>query len=228
MPSEGARMMLINSDYPLDKVVYLHEGSYSSVPGNSEYSVNHGLPFTPLIKAVWSTTPDFSVTYNIGDGVPDSNPDIVFSPYAFDVRSDADKAYVVFVNSHSTLTIYVRIWGYMPSNINLPTAPTSINGDMFIFNSEYNYTKLYMKGVTASSSVPGSTEAISHSLGYRPQSETWHVRDGYTYFTSFAEIVGGLPDADGAYMTDSQLVMQRSNYITGSEYFHYRIYLDAI
>lgn len=229
MGPAAANGTLINSDYPLDKIVYLLETPFTVNPGNVEFSVPHNLPFTPLLKAVWSTDPGFSVTYNIGDGVPDSNPLIVFSTIGTDVSATSTNARVYFIrNAPTSQVVYIRIWGYMPSNINDIVPPTAISGDKFVVNSDYNYTKLFMAGVTSSSSTPGLATSVDHNLGYYPQNDVWAVHDGATFSLSYTQVLFGLPDTGGTVVTPTSLAMYRTFYPSSAWSFHYRIYMDEL
>lgn len=218
----NARNFLQNSDYPLDKIVYINSGSIVYPDGGiSTPAVPHGLLFTPLCILKWSLTPDFSISYNAqsnlgGDtlicdlSVQTNGTNLVFFPYN---------------NTGSTQTIYWQVYGYMPSNVNVDAPFTAAISGGFVYNSDYNYTKLLTKGIADVSAI---SQSYLHSLGYRPQIETWLERtDGTIVYvnTNYADA------ADNQYkpiVTTSQV-----QFIKGVDFgpfpyvkFHYRIYLD--
>ena len=61
---------LLNSDYPLDQIVYnsAFETTASS-GGTINKTIPHGLGFKPLLFGVYATKPDFSDSLGISDGL---------------------------------------------------------------------------------------------------------------------------------------------------------------
>lgn len=221
--------MLLDSDYPFDKIIFQDSGSFSAAPGFTAYIVNHNLPFTPLMKGVWSTDPNFSVTYNIGDGVPTTDPFNPFSTQGVDVYANSTQAVMAFIrNAGAAQTVYIRMWGLMPSTVSDIAPMTSSGADNFTINSDYNYTKLLLSGVTLASSSPGTVETVAHNLGYYPQTDVWAEHDGNTYLLSYTQILNGLPDTGGSIITTNDLRMHRTYYPSSTWRFHYRIYKDAL
>ena len=227
MPSPAAaKKMLLSSDYPLDKVVYLHTDSHDVTSG--DYTVAHGLPFTPLIKVVWSTSPTFATTYGVGDGPLSTNPSFPFLPQLVSAYADSSDIGLTFGNPGSVTNVYLRFYGFMPSDVDVDASFTSASGDLFAFNTDYNYTKLYLAGVTASSTVAGSTESVTHDLGYYPQTEVWYTKGGKMYCLAQNTLLDNSPVSESVEITTTSITMKRDVLLSGSETFHYRIYVDEL
>jgi hypothetical protein len=169
----NARNFLVNSDYPLDQVVYKNPGQLTvSAASFGTSVVAHGLPFTPLPQGNWSTQPDFAVSYEFGSGPP--NPSVATSIYLYDVTVDAlgpDVTVSVTNYSGSPVTIYYRVYAYQPSNVNLDVPHTN-DADTYLLNTDMNYTKLFRADLFAQAAVSGAV-AVPHSLGYYPQAAAW-------------------------------------------------------
>lgn len=219
------RNFLLNTDYPMDKVIFLWEGYYDfSLPKVCD----HGLSFTPLVKIVWSTTSTFDTTYGVGDGPVTSITSTPFSPQLFSAYADSSSIYAIFGYPGAVAGAYIRIYAFMPSNINVDTPPTASSADSFVVNTDYNYSKLLMEGVTATSSVSSSSEVVVHGLGYYPQVEVWYVTSGNTFAASQVNLFDGAPSTETFEITTSSLTMRRSPFLAGGEYFYYRIYADEL
>lgn len=218
---------LVNTDYPLDKVV-IQDSTSTTIPAYDfrNITVPHGLSFKPLPNAQWSLTPDFSVSYNISGG-----------PISFIA---AGRDYPTGISSSSTdviitadnrtpnpVTLYFRYYGLMPSNIDGDAGFTEFSGDSFVLNTDYNYTKL-VDASTVNVPTGNGTITIPHGLDYRPQVAAWAESsiDGLVspivvarkgvFAMEFFNIV-----------VDSQnvLVVLDDNY--AAQTLHYRIYGDA-
>lgn len=201
--SVDPRNFLFNSDYPMDQVVYLGSGQFSG----SGTSFAHNLGFTPLIVGTWSTSSTFLVSME--GGFPGYE---VFDPTAEYVIFGANSTNISINRLTSqTATRYFRIYGFMPTNVNIDVAETASQSNNFIFNTDFNYTKIYLEDVAAPSS---SATTINHNLGYRPQVSAW------------IEQANGYTEAAPAYkcpkVTTSSIIIPASAYNT-----HYKIYADA-
>ena len=217
--------MLIDSRYPLDKVIFLASGSTSLGSYFSAASVNvpHGLTFTPLPRMVWSTTPDFSVCYEAGSGpAPQSvlrwNLGITGDLYANSTNIRLD-----FTNFISTsYTIYYRVFCFAPSDITIDIDSTSSLADNFILNSQQNYLKLLSSGKIA---LTSNTVTVDHNLGYIPQVDAWTEAttgeiyppqsNGSTLYPGFG--------TTGYVVTTTQLIFYG---YSSRSFGHYRIYID--
>lgn len=214
----NAPNFLLNSDYPLDKLVYVAQGSCSMGP-YVDVNIPHGLPFIPNCLMQWSRTSDFAVTYDENTGpFPSGNPGYMFS---LQVSSEATATNVILRgNGIITITIYYRIIAFEPNDSATTVAPTSSTSDNFLLNTDYNYTKLYLyDNVTLAA---GASTSIAHNFGYLPQVLSWAVLSGTSY--------------SGVYISYSNQNIMReitttnlniTNNLTATAKVYYRIYIDA-
>ena len=218
----NARNFRKNSDYPLDKIVYMNSGSIIYPDGGfTTPTVSHGLTFTPLCILKWSLTPDFSVSYNA-----QSNLGGDVSICDLSVQTNATNlVFFPFNNTGSTQTLYWQVYGFMPSNVNEDAPFTATTAGGFSYNSDFNYTKLLVKDIA---DVTGSTQIYSHLLGYRPQMECWLERsDGQIVYVN----VNNPDPADQTYrpiITNTQIQFVKGVSFGPYPYtkYHYRVYLD--
>ena len=207
-----ARNFLINTDYPMDKIIYMASGSFSLGANGAGYTANvaHGLSFTPLLIGTWSTSSSFTVSHECfwsgWEGV-DINS-IIMS-----ISSDGTNTKLFAINGSNSAatTIYWRVYGFMPSNINLDVSYTASLSSNFQLNSDYNYTKLIpeLTGIATAA----ATTTITHNLGYRPQVIIW-IKDGMELeqrnISGYAKVT-----------TTTVVITAPSNDV------HYRIYADG-
>lgn len=183
--SVNPRNFLINSDYPMDKVVYIETVSFSAKTDGTYQTIAHGLDFVPLVSGSWSTSSDFSVNYDYGTGtIPSSNLSFPFNLQLY-ILADATNIYIVPSNvSGSAQTVYCRIFAFEPSDSNADVPHTASEGSSFIFNSDNNYTKLYLDD--ALTNVTSSyTNTVVHSLGIVPQVNAWVTSSSVLLGASF-------------------------------------------
>ena len=226
MPIANAKNFKIDTDEPLDKVVYLKEGSINIGASSAvSSSIAHGLPFIPLTNMIWSTTPNFSISYMAGSG-PQANDPLLFQ-LGIDsaVEADATNNVVSFTNFFtSPVTIYYRLYSFEPSDSNADSLSTINQGDPFVLNTDYNYTKLYIQGkLTLSAST-----SVFHGLGYIPQIEVWVGTATQNYppqqfLNTLDTSTSGIGDI-GVYATTTTLNFVGT--VSGALYLHYRIFLD--
>ena len=207
----NAPNMLIDSDYPLDKIIYMTSGSFV-LPGYSGLGtitqVPHFLPFRPLVIGTWSTDANFTTSKEC------------FAPIFTDVdgtyvEASADDTYVTlnginYVVGAADKTIYFRVYGFMPSDVNLNAPFTASAADKFALSTDYNYTKLYYNDI-----IPATAStAITHNFGYRPQVIAW-VKNYNIYGTQMV-------NRSGVVKVDTTSVVVTS----ATKDVHLRIYLD--
>ena len=159
--------LLLTTDKPLDKVVYLHtEAVAIAAYDYNDVTIAHGLSFLPLVNAQWSTSPDFSTSYNIGGG-PNTGAS---RSYNTGIAADATNVYINTTNNTaSAVTLYFRIYGLMLNTVNDDAPHTASSGDSFVLNTDYNYTKLVAAGTVTGPSSGYQIINVDHSLLYRPQ-----------------------------------------------------------
>lgn len=221
------KQMIMTTDYPLDKVVYLHRGTLN-FSSSLDYVISNPFDFTPLIKVVWSTNADFTTTYGVGDGPLSTSPSFPFLPNLSVAKADASAITLQFGNPGSVSSAYIRMYAFMPSTVSSDVSFNASAGDAFVINSGYNYSKLYRAGVTASSSTAGSSETVSHNLDYYPQVEAWYEKSGVIYSMAQIFMSGSTLATESFELTTSNLIFRRNPSLSGSERFHYRIYLDDL
>jgi len=216
-----AKQMLFTSDYPSDKVVYLNEFSIVvPVTASDSHVIAHGLSFTPVVAMVWSPNSDFSVSYTTADtayneSVSGGLPTGMF----FEALSDGTNIEILlFNNTGGPQTVYFRLFAFMPSNVNVDTPFTANAADDFIFNTDYNYTKLYLNGRADTT----TTTTINHGLGYIPQVALWNENAG-TFSIQFIATYDPSNGTVGAQITDQDLNILP---FATPDFSHYRIYID--
>jgi hypothetical protein len=183
----NARYFLQNTDYPADQVVYLTSGSYV-IPGTSTGNIQtipHGLPFIPLVGGNFSLTSDFSLTYEYSTGPLTSpiNPNAVYDVVA-NVYADATNVYVsADTPSVGSKTIYYRIYGFQPSTNTSSLTNIANQGDVFVLQTDYNLTKLYLNDTVQLPDTSGAAAQVNiyHGLGYIPQAQVWIQANGYVH-----------------------------------------------
>jgi hypothetical protein len=224
-----ARNFLLNSDYPLDKVIYRASGSFAlgAYFSTESLSIPHGLSFTPLPVLQWSTSSDFSVVYEAGTGPPPDDIILGFLGIAMNCTADGTNINIDVTNFKSTAyTIYYRVFGLMPSDENEEATSTQDAGDSFVLNTDQNYAKLIDSGKLTLS----TTTTVTHGLGYEPQVFMWIEDSGiiYTPFTALNSSKTGstlTPAAQRGYrVTTSQIEFKSLS--PSYAYGHYRIYAD--
>lgn len=223
--------LLIDTDHPLDKVIYMKSGSVSVGGYNyNDITIAHGLPFAPLVSAIYSTSSSFPIAWEYNSGEINTSATAP-SPFRYDTRVVSDSSNITIRhtnNMSSTVTLYYRLYGFMPSTANDLVGFTDGIADDFVVNSDWNYTKLLLAGATAWSSADNSTVTVNHGLGYRPQVEAWVETGTGIYKRTFTDAAPNGTSYSGAVEVGTNtVVFRRSAGMFGnSSRFHYRIYVD--
>lgn len=206
-----ARNFLLNTDYPMDKVIYMKSGSFNF----GEINIPHGLGFMPLPLVQFSFDSDFNTCYEVTDRPWELYPSTF--PYIFAVSSNSTNIKIEaygFGGPYST--VYYRVLCFAPSNVYSNVTTTPVANDEFIINTDYNYTKLYMSGIT------NQNTTINHNLGYVPQVIVWQETDPGITPTQYY----GFPLNEAPQITTTQLILPAINAASTIKRFHYRIYID--
>lgn len=221
----NAKNFLIHSDYPLDKIILLWSG-YTDF--STDFLFNHGLPFTPLVKIVWSLDTSFTTVYGVGDGPISGVSSTPFIPQLIRAYATSSAVYSTFGTPGATPGAYIRVYGFMPSDVNVDASFTANAADSFTISTDYNYTKLFLAGVTGFSGVAGSSEIVLHNLGYYPQVEVWYEKGTDIYAAGEIDLFDGALNTESFELSTTALVMRRDPFLAGTERFHYRIYADEL
>lgn len=238
------RNFLFNTDYPMDQIVYFEEGK---IEANTPSTViETGLDFPILPFGVWSYNQDFSQNYSF-------SVDAVL--FAAKGTSYGDKHCVVIWGS-ANQPYYYRVYGLMPSTVNKNAPATAKNSKDFIFNTDYNYRKLFASGVFSYNDkwTPTGPPVIQpfivkHNLGYKPQVSSWsETRYSYqpegdysisksdffsmahTYYDDATSTQVMIPKS-GVEVTDTEIIfypqIEPLRDLSGADKkIHYRIYYD--
>jgi len=218
----AAPSFLLDTDYPLDKAIFLGSGSFTmgaSTTG-SEF-VNHGLPFIPLIAGYWSLTSDFSLNYEFGNGVfPSGNPGYLFQREIGYVQATITQVKMDWVNISTATTAYYRLYAFEPSNLTTDIASVSATSDGFVLNTDYNYLKL----LSADTASPGTatTYTVTHGLGYKPQVLAWFE---YAAVPGFVAPV--TTESTVALEVNDTAIVFQNPFADNVSAVHWRIYLDG-
>lgn len=226
MDPDSAKQMLVSSDYPLDKVVYLHTRSVVVPAGSfNDQIFPHNLPFTPLVLGQWSFDSDFETAYDANSGPRAGAGGTLLLQTT--LRSNATN--IVIFNSNNQafdVTVYWRIYALMPSTVSATAPFTASIADSFIIDTDQNYSKLFSSGVTGFSSTLDSSVTVTHGLGYRPQVLVWYEDSTVTqWLGSYAqEDPGG--NTRCRVGTNDITLIRDSLFLPSALRFHYRVYID--
>lgn len=219
------KKFLINTDYPLDKVVYMKSGSFSiSGVGDTTTNISHGLSFIPLVCGQWSFNSNFSTCYEFYSGtIPSQNPALLFDVTVEIIATSSQITLTTRKSSSGSATVYYRIFAFQPSDSNVSISNLASSSNDLVLSSDYNYLKLSTSNYFTMGTDTSKT--ITHSLGYRPRVLAWAYWNtlGYMFpITLWSDSSGTIV---GLRVTTSSLVFTNPNgYSIGKVY--YRIYLD--
>lgn len=205
------------SNYQIDHIVFLAEGSIT-VPAEDFDTVtfDHGLPFTPLPLGEYSTSSTFDTSNSLGTNLGND--------YFTHIGANSTSIEVELDNlSNGSLTLYLRVYGLLPSGIDPDVKPTAVNSDnIFLFHTKYNLDKIFKQGVESASS--GQVITIPHNLGYLPKVRVWNVIFNRTEPLLSAYVGGGMP-GDFSTIDETNLYLNCGQF--GGTTFNYKIYADG-
>lgn len=168
---------LLNTDYPIDKVIYrssifsMSLAAYDYQPAS--FAHGNGGIFLPL--AQWSFSPTFaSGVYDIGTSPVSSGVTL----YNGDVTVDATNINYAFQNNTpSPVVVYFRVVGLAIPGSDRSVPGTSEYQDL-VLNTDNNYLKIVSEGQGDINNTQSLT--ITHGLGYLPKTLVWSSFDGGT------------------------------------------------
>ena len=203
------RDFYLNTDYEMDKIIYFTKGS---IEAGQTKNIQHKLGFAPLVFGIFAFNSDISDprTLPFQQVTPDST-------IAFTLFANSSVVQIGYGNyTDNPPPAYYYIYAFEPSDSRAKIGATSKSANNFILNTDYNYCKLYKKGI-----VNGDT-TIAHNLGYIPQVLAWR-EDNNGLITPIEDIMLDDPFANTpswVRVTDSEVSFKN----TGKT--HYRIYYD--
>lgn len=222
----NANEFLKNSDFPMDKVIFMASGSTTvGAHSSTDESVAHNLNFTPLPLASWSPSSSFAVSYEETTGPRTGGSFIQF------VTSYSDETNVTIscVNGGgSSYTFYWRVYCFEPSDKNELAPYTSSSSTNYIINTDYNYSKLYLADVFHQAAVGGTPviQTVAHNLQYYPQVMIW--QHFYSSNRTVSYKVAGLGLLATEMIASISTTTLSFQFESSSEMdVHYRIYTDA-
>lgn len=228
MNPASSRQMLISSDYPADKVILLTSGSFS-LPGSNYPTINipHTLPFTPLISGSWSTTSDFSITYELDSGpLSFSDPTFRFNQYVGAAVNSNNIRINAGNNLAGGVTIYYRLFYLQPEGFeDSETEHTASSGSDFLVNTDQVITKLFAAGSISQAATGASivTQTLAHNLGVLPQVTAWENVAGYVRPITTASNNGIV----ASIAVDTVNVYFITELFSNAKTYLYRVYLDV-
>lgn len=172
-----------NSDYPIDKVVYLKEieDQFDSTGQIAPRTIDTGLGTTVYIRAVYSFD-DWQTSFVLAQQF---NKDL---PLSYSASNDLGSFRYVFqygwpVSSYANKKVKIRFWGVLASDdtatMATPTYRASQNPIMF--NTDANYPRLAADGTTTVKTV------VTHNLGVIPWVDAWVVSGGWNMYHTDGE-----------------------------------------
>lgn len=211
---------LLNTDYEMDKIVYFKSGS--CLPGGTptsyqeQYIDEFDLGFVPLISTVFSFSEDFSDTRM--DYMLTYNDSCVIS-----VDARMDGIALRYANTDLNQRLYYRIYGFEPSNSTASVGKTQKDAKQFMLNTDYNYCKLYQKGIVTEDTT------ITHNLGYTPFVLAWQESPWTNPSPSVISPLwgSGLVDIGIPEISTNDTTVKISG-VSPNDKIHYRIYYEEI
>ena len=211
------RDFLLNTDYEMDKIVFFEEGNFTT-----SIDIPHNLSYTPLPFGIWSTNSNFSSVNILGwSGEVPAPPGVYQSPLGVSCQADGTKIRLTARGTYNDETIYYRLYAFEPSDVQAVAPSTSQNADTLIFNTDYNYRKLFNAGEFTLNNLE-----YTHNLGYIPQVMAWAK---YVFGGQWIEPL----DCSSNASTDGLGIKVTANKITGqglretvTEKLYWRIYYD--
>lgn len=210
----------LNSDLPMDKVVWLQEGEITAGNyGGWDITIPHKLASAPFVKGLW-TSNDWQTTWLTGSQRIDGQSISDVS----DVGSDSTNVYFNGFTSTPNAKIKYKLWGVWCEDETrgcLAAFTKNLSKNKFVINSDYNYPQLVKEGYL----TQGQT--YTHSLGFIPYCDIWAYGtiksgvNGYKQWTrdTFGNIYGAGQDVQ---ITNQTLKLNTSQ--SSPTKIYYRVY----
>ena len=169
------RDFLFSSDYPMPVLVWEKSGSISSIGSyaTKAVTINHGLPFTPLLIGVWADNSNFNPSYDIANYLGPANVNGNLELNNCTANSSAVKV-EGYNGTGSSKTLYYKLLAFAPPDYD-GEMPSLYDNTNFMLSTDFNYPKIVKSGVVQLSA--GGSTTIQHGLGYIPQCKVWGPDD---------------------------------------------------
>lgn len=230
---------IFNSDYPVDKIVWLYEGQYTTPSGNTIQNIY--IPIQELLNSKYTifikgavTVDDWATSIMIGTRYSRSGKNASVS-MNWESGTNARIHLSSDLRSYPSKTAKYRLWGVVRDDIQQAVdypKNSSTSKAKLIFNTELNYPRLYKDGVAMSG------ETVEHNLGKIPYVDYWYISKypstitPASLSTSWSYAPGGhfgnaITSEPTIRATDKTLTF-RQIVVNGNEtrdlYYYYRIY----
>lgn len=211
--------LLFYSNDPIDKIIYLTTKEVTVASGGFDITTfNHNLGFKPFLMGEYSENSNFTTSNTIGSF---NNDNISTS-----LQADSTEVTLTTDNSSgSSITQYYRIYGFADEDDDISVDYNVGTPDnLFQFNMNFNYAKLYDSGTTASISS-GASSTVTHNLGRIVQTRVWKIDAGTV--TNGTQLLVDSDYVQGHAVIADINSIEIINESGGSTSYHYRIYYDA-
>lgn len=206
--------LLIDSDSPMDKVVYLYEGSVRTDYQTAQFNLTHGVGAILFVDGIWSAD-NWATTYSFG--ASKRSGDVMAITSNLNSDSSRIEGYILVDRD---VAIRYKLWGVVSEmdtlDLNVDeTASESAN--RFIINSDYNYPRLIREGMA----TPNTT--ITHGLGSIPRVDVWRYSGNMwakMYNDGFGTTYGGF--GEFVKLSDRNIVF--TDNLGCADRYYYRIY----
>lgn len=227
---------IFNSDYPVDKIVWLYEGQlavWGDQTQNRTVDIamrNYSDTRIPIFVKGAYTLDDWQTSFMIGAIYSDPNGSSVSmswtnypDPTLLSLDFNAN-----FPRFYPGRTIKYRLWGVCREDIALAvdySKNASTTKTKLIFSTDRNYPRLLKDGIAKSGDV------IEHNLGHIPYMDYWYALNAnafnsYWSYAPMANLDYNVNNAPGIMATDKTIRFRafKSGGTDYDVYYYYRIY----
>lgn len=207
-----------NSDLPMDKVIWLYQGSTTSdAYGGWSITIPHKLAAIPFVKGIW-TINDWATTWMTNARHADHD----YLDISSNLSSDATNVYFNGAITSGNKTINYKLWGVWNESETYSTLAEhtkNLSTNQYIINSDYNYPQLLLEGYL------NKGESVDHNLDFIPQCDIWSYEqisaNGYGYVQYTDEMFSTSLAPPSVKLTSKSLTLTSQAFMTK---IYYRIY----
>ena len=237
----NAKNFLLNTDYPLDKIVYMTEGEWTPSGFDSETGqaskiipVPTGIDAPHMVLGEWSDD-DWETSYPLGASkyqggwYQRDSQSLLYekstrvNSYGYSgetIMQQADtNGFTINISSSYSTKVKYRAYVIIPEEYqNADVSPTASISNPLVLNTKDNYPKLFEDRIiqlTANTPV-----TVHHNLGFKPFVRAW----GSTVGDSLRDAVFLTYCDDITSLDETKIVFQASS----NSFVYYRIYADEI